>query len=68
MASRNGVVTKRFVFDDCKTRPLTYLGVTRAAGFGKDAIRGRMVINIELFPKKERRATKRSKSRRTRRR
>jgi len=73
MASRDGVVSKRFVFDDCKTRPLTYLGVTRAAGFGKDAIRGRMVINIELFPKKEaratrRRATKRSKSRRTRRR
>jgi hypothetical protein len=70
MASRDDVVTKRFVFSDCKTRPLTYLGIVRAAGFAKDLIRGRMVVNIELFPKigrtAVRRAPKRSRSRRTR--
>jgi hypothetical protein len=70
MASRDDVVTKRFVFPDCKTRPLTYLGVARAAGFSKDSIRGRMVISIELFPKPGRTAPRRaatvSRRRRTR--
>jgi hypothetical protein len=63
--SAGDVVKKaRFVFADCRSKPLAYKAVARLARFGGDSIRGRMVVEIVLFADK-RRGVKGSRKRST---
>lgn len=56
MSPSAGDVVKRarFVFPDCDKKPITYRAIARIARFDRDIIRGRMVVQIELFADKRR--------------
>jgi len=54
MAPSAGDVVKRarFIFSDCRSKPLAYKTIARLARFSSDSFRGRMVVEIQLFAAK----------------